>query len=416
MRPLDCDATRYIRIKPLMIVPILRLLPLLLIVSACAAGDPRTGTNASYPERVTEAAVSPQPPADQAPSGSADPETWRLQGTLDDYLRIEAAGGWPELPTGPKLEQGVRNGRVDVLRRRLATSGDLAMGTLDSEIFDDNLAAAVQMFQARHGLLVDGIVGPETLAALNVPVAERIASIRLNLDRIAGEARDWGQRYIAVNVAAASYRLVEEGQPVLEGPAIVGKPSWPTPRLESVVTRVEFNPYWNVPPRIATLELWPKIRRDSTYLRRNNMRIINGNIRQNPGPGNPLGVVKFIFDNPYDVYLHDTNNRSLFERPKRFFSHGCVRISGAVELAKHLLRADPNWPEQRIDATIAAGRNIRVDLERSIPLHIVYDTVWVDDAGIVQFRDDIYGLDRKRLAMTTAGSSAESSSCGWSEH
>jgi L,D-transpeptidase YcbB len=298
----------------------------------------------------------------------------------------------------------------------LATSGDLAMGTLDSEIFDDNLAAAVQMFQARHGLLVDGIVGPETLAALNVPVAERIASIRLNLDRIAGEARDWGQRYIAVNVAAASYRLVEEGQPVLEGPAIVGKPSWPTPRLESVVTRVEFNPYWNVPPRIATLELWPKIRRDSTYLRRNNMRIINGNIRQNPGPGNPLGVVKFIFDNPYDVYLHDTNNRSLFERPKRFFSHGCVRISGAVELAKHLLRADPNWPKQRIDATIAAGRNIRVDLERSIPLHIVYDTVWVDDAGIVQFRDDIYGLDRKRLAMTTAGSSAESSSCGWSEH
>ena len=399
-----------------MIFPILRILPLLFILSACAAGDPRTGTNASYPERVTEAAVSPQPPVDHAPSSSADRETWRLQGTLDDYLRIEAAGGWPELPTGPKLEQGVRSGRVEVLRQRLAASGDLATETLDSDIFDDTLAAAVRTFQARHGLLVDGIVGPETLVALNVPVAERIASIRLNLDRMAGEARDWGQRYIAVNVAAASYRLVEDGHPLLEGPAIVGKPSWPTPRLESVITRLEFNPYWNVPPRIARLELWPKIRRDSTYLKRNNMRIINGSIRQNPGPGNPLGVVKFIFDNPYDVYLHDTNNRSLFERPKRFLSHGCVRMSDAVALAKHLLRTDPDWPEQRIDATIAAGRNIRVDLERPIPLHIVYDTAWVDDRGIVQFRDDVYGLDRKPLAMTTAGTSAGLSSCGWSKH
>ena len=175
---------------------------------------------------------------------------------------------------------------------------------------------------------------------------------------------------------------------------------------------MEFNPYWNVPPRIARLELWPKIRRDAGYLKRNNMRVIGGQIRQEPGPSNPPGVVKFIFDNPYEVYLHDTINRSLFERSNRFLSHGCVRVSNAIELAKQLLKMDPNWPEQRIDGAVESGRNIRIDLLRSIPVHIVYDTMWIDDAGIVQFRDDVYGLDRKALAGRQTGSDARPSSCG----
>jgi murein L,D-transpeptidase YcbB/YkuD len=203
---------------------------------------------------------------------------------------------------------------------------------------------------------------------------------------------------------------------VLEGPAIVGRPSWPTPRFASIVTRVEFNPYWNVPPRIARLELWPKIRRDPGYLKRNNMQVIGGQIRQEPGPDNPLGVVKFIFDNPYEVYLHDTNDRRLFERSNRFLSHGCVRVSNAMELARQLLKMDPNWPEQRIDETVESGRNIRVDLMRPIPIHVVYDTVWIDDAGIAQFRDDVYGLDRRSREIRAMGSSAVSFSCGGADH
>jgi murein L,D-transpeptidase YcbB/YkuD len=146
------------------------------------------------------------------------------------------------------------------------------------------------------------------------------------------------------------------------------------------------------------------------------MRVIGGQIRQEPGPGNPLGVVKFIFDNPYEVYLHDTNNRSLFDRSHRFLSHGCVRVSNAMELAKQLLKMDPNWPEQRIDEAVESGRNIRIDLMRPISIHVVYDTVWIDDAGIAQFRDDVYGLDRRYLEVRTTGSSAGSSSCGGADH
>lgn len=389
----------------------LHLLPLLLILSACA-GAPKVGA-ISYPGRITEAAVSPQSPVDDMrPSGAADPALSRLQAALSDYRRIEATGGWPNLPAGPKLELGVHGERTQILRRRLAASGDLSAEAIDSETFDQNLAAAVRKFQARHGLTTDGIVGSKTLAALNIPVAERIASILVNLDRAANQPRNWGQRYIAVNVAGASYRVVEDGRVVQEGPAIVGKPSWPTPRFASVVTQLEFNPYWNVPPRIARLEIWPKIRRDAGYLKRNNMRVIDGQIRQEPGPGNPLGVVKFIFDNPYQVYLHDTNDRSLFERPDRFLSHGCVRVSNAIGLARQLLKMDPNWPEQRIDEAVESGRNIRIDLLRPIPIHIVYDTVWIDDAGIAQFRDDVYGLDGKALAVRTTGSGPGSSSCG----
>jgi L,D-transpeptidase YcbB len=391
------------------------ILPLLLILSACA-GDPKVGT-IGYPERITDAAVSRQSPIDDArPSGSADSTLSRLRAALSDYRRIEATGGWPILPAGPKLELGAQGERVQILRQRLAASGDLAADAFNSETFDQSLAIAVRRFQARHGLTTDGVVGPKTLAALNVPVSERIVSIRLNQDRVASEGRDWGQRYIVVNVAAASYRVVEDGRAVLEGPAIVGKPSWPTPRFASIVRRLEFNPYWNVPPRIARLEVWPKIRRDAGYLKRNNMRVIDGQIRQEPGPGNPLGVVKFIFDNPYEVYLHDTNDRSLFERSNRFLSHGCVRVSHAIELAKQLLKMDPNWPEQRIDEAVESGRNIRIDLLRPIPIHIVYDTMWIDDAGIVQFRDDVYGLDRRSLEVRTTGSTAVSSSCGGADH
>jgi len=179
---------------------------------------------------------------------------------------------------------------------------------------------------------------------------------------------------------------------------------------------MEFNPYWNVPASIAQREIWPKVRRDPGYLARNHMRVIEGRIRQDPGPDNPLGLVKFIFASPYDVYLHDTNNRALFDRPDRFLSHGCVRVSNALDLARQLLEADPDWTEQRIDEAVAGGRAVRVTLSHPIALHIVYDTAWVDEAGIVQFRGDVYGLDRKLLAVRTTGVDAQSGSCGEARH
>jgi murein L,D-transpeptidase YcbB/YkuD len=322
-----------------------------------------------------------------------DPAFWRLRGAMQAYRGIEANGGWPRVPPGPKLELGVRGPRVALLRQRLLVTGDLRdMGT-QADSFDEAVDAAVRRFQARHGLQVDGVVGVNTLAALNLSVAERLATMDINLRRLQRQHREWGERYVVVNAAAASYRLVDRGQPIFERAAIVGRRGWPTPQLDSVIDRLEFNPYWVVPPRIARLEVLPKIRRDPGYMLRNDMHWVNGQIRQNPGPKNPLGKVKFLFLNPYDIYLHDTSSPQLFERWDRFLSHGCMRVAVALDLARYLLKDDPQWPPQRIQEVLDSGETVRVRLAATIPLHVVYDTAWVDDAGVMNLRSDVYGRD-----------------------
>lgn len=338
-----------------------------------------------------------------------DPAFWRLRGAIPTYRAIAAAGGWPTLPSGPRLESSVADGRVRILRRRLAMTGDLAAGEQVGALFDTALDAAVRRFQARHGLLVDGIVGPRTLAALNVPAGQRLATMILNLERLYRQTREWGRRYVAVNIPAAQYRLVEGGRELFERPAIVGRRDWPTPEIQSTIDRLEFHPYWVVPPRIARLEVLPKIHSDPGYMQRHDMHYVDGQIRQDPGPANPLGLVKFIFPNPYDVYLHDTNRRELFERADRFLSHGCIRVSGALDLAARLLADDPQWTPQRLDSVVQAGRNLRVALARPIPIHVVYDTAWVDEEGVLQFREDVYRRDPP--APSTVLSSAPVGSC-----
>ncbi len=327
----------------------------------------------------------------------------RLRAALARYRAIEAAGGWPTVPDGPNLEAGAEGARVALLRRRLQATGDLDETAAATAPFDAALDSSVRRFQARHGLAVDGIVGRRTLAALNRPVGARIATLELNLRRLEREARDWGERYLVVNVAAARYRLVEPGRPTVERPAIVGRPDWETPSLEGLIDRLEFNPTWTVPPRILRLELLPKIERDPDYLARHDMEWVDGLLRQAPGPNNPLGRVKFLFDNPYSVYLHDTSSPRLFERAERFLSHGCVRVADALDLARRLLRGDPDWPAERIEAVVASGRTERVRLSRPLPLHIVYDTAWVEENGIVNFRDDVYGRDRQAGELAQAG-------------
>jgi murein L,D-transpeptidase YcbB/YkuD len=322
-----------------------------------------------------------------------DPAFWRLRAAAAGYRELAAAGGWPAVPEGPKLELGDRDIRVEALRRRLSTSGDLDPSFASSDVFDGALDEAVRRFQRRHGLDDDGVVGKATLAALNLPIETRIETLAINLVRLLDPPRDWGPRYIAVNTAAASYRLVDNGVTLFEQPAVVGRPSWPTPRLDDLMTALEFNPYWTVPPRIARLELWPKIHTDPGYLARNDMRLVDGMIRQDPGPKNPLGVVKFVFPNRYDVYLHDTNNPSLFGRADRHLSHGCIRVPNARDLATYLLQADPSWTGERVTAAIEAGRNLRVILPRPIAVHLVYDTAWIAPDGTVEFRDDVYRRD-----------------------
>jgi murein L,D-transpeptidase YcbB/YkuD len=196
-----------------------------------------------------------------------------------------------------------------------------------------------------------------------------------------------------VNIPAATYRLVEDGQPVFENVTIVGQPDWPTPEVDSQIERIEFNPFWTVPPRIARLELLPKIRQDPEYLARHNMRQVAGMYRQDPGADNALGRVKFLFPNPHAVYLHDTNSPRLFQRQARYLSHGCVRVSNALDLAERLLEDEANWSREEIAEVLRRGKNRQATLSQPMPIHLVYDTAWVDDAGTVNFRDDIYGRD-----------------------
>lgn len=321
-----------------------------------------------------------------------DPGFWRLQNAIALYRGLAAVGGWPAVADGPKLDLGADGPRVDALRRRLAATDDLAAAG-EGGPYDETLQQAVQHFQARHGLQADGVVGAKTLAALNVTVSRRLDTMAANLVRLQRQHRNWGQRYIAVNIAAASYRLVVEGQTVFERPAVVGRPSWPTPVLDGVIDRVEFHPYWRIPMKIADQEVWPRQDADPSYFAKQGIHVVNNMLVQDPGPNNPLGSVKFVFDNPFSVYLHDTTAPSLFAQAYRFSSHGCIRVSDAGDLAHELLASDPQWPTDKVNRQLQDGGNRTVTLLEPIPLHIVYDTAWVADDGTIQFRDDIYHRD-----------------------
>ncbi|HNO61558.1 MAG TPA: L,D-transpeptidase family protein, partial [Plasticicumulans sp.] len=295
--------------------------------------------------------------------------------------------------------------------------------TVLAEVDDAALVEAVHRFQARHGLTEDGVIGAATVAAMNVSVRERIAQVRLNLERWRWLPGDLGQRYIVVNIPGFELQVIERGRPVLEAKVVVGTQVKPTPVFTGRMQQVVFAPYWNVPGTIASEELLPKLRKNPGEFVKTNMKVITGSgavvdptavnwgeyhpgnfpfrLRQEPGAANPLGRVKFIFPNRYDVYLHDTSKPALFERSQRTYSHGCIRISRPAELAEYLLKSDPRWNRAAIDAAMDAGRERAVPVPEPLPVHLLYWTSWVDAQGLLQFRADVYGRDlalRKALS------------------
>jgi L,D-transpeptidase YcbB len=333
----------------------------------------------------------------------------RLRDALARYREITAHGGWPAMPAGPELEKGDRGARVAALRARLAASGDLAAPQAQegqpapvSDLFDDAVASAVARFQQRHGLETTGKVDEETLAELNVPVQERIRQIELNLERWRWLPSSLGERYIYVNVPEFRMELIDGGRKVIDMAVVVGKEQRQTPVFSDRMEFVELNPEWNIPPRIANEEIFPKLASDPGYLARHNMEIVSTGgtprIRQLPGAENPLGQIKFMFPNEYDVYLHDTPADHLFSRAERDFSHGCIRLERPVQLAEYLFKDDPKWSGTRIREAILSGEQRTVKLPQSIPVHILYFTAWVEDDGTVQFRKDVYGHDAKLAA------------------
>ena len=348
----------------------------------------------------------------------------RLQQALALYTGISAAGGWPEVPPGPELAERSRDRRVPALRRRLELTRDLTATpeTEDPFWFDAGITVAVRRFQTRHALPETGRVDERTRATLNVPVQMRIAQLRAALERWRWLPRDLGARYLLVNTAGFMLEAIENGRPVFALRTIIGRTYRATPAFSARLTHLVLNPYWNVPRSIAVKDLLPLQQQDPGFLARKHIRVFetrNGilhemdpqdidwsqlskdhfpyRLRQDPGPNNSLGRIKFVMPNPYDIYLHDTPSRGLFSLPVRTFSSGCVRVERPVQLAAWLLE-DAHWSTGRIQRAIDSGKQQWLRLPESVPVHVVYLTAWVDEQGRVNFRNDVYKRDTALLA------------------
>lgn len=338
----------------------------------------------------------------------------RLKSALARYRAIEAAGGWPPLDTAPTLRLGVNDERVPALARRLAVTGDLNAVDIipENNRYVAALEEGVKTFQERHGLLQDGIVGPVTLATLNVPVARRIEELRANLERTRWVFADVHGSFMVVNIAGFRAYLVQDGEVTWTTRVQVGKPYRKTPVFRSSIEYLVFNPTWTVPPTILAQDILPRVREDPGYLTAENMEIIDSSgaivdpitvdwsdvrrfphrLVQGPGSGNALGQVKFILPNPHWVFLHDTPSRELFERQDRAFSSGCIRVESPLELADILLGEE--WDRERIDRVIQSAETKTVFLEQPLTVMLLYWTTEVNSEGRVFFLPDLYDWDQ----------------------
>jgi murein L,D-transpeptidase YcbB/YkuD len=337
---------------------------------------------------------------------------------------IVSRGGWPRIGEAKRLRLGVRHPVVVELRKRLMMSGDLDANAGVSDIYDSYVEAGVRRFQARHGLSVDGIMRGQTLKALNVPAAVRLAQLRTNLVRLRTMSSRLGNRFVVCNIPAAQIEAIENGVAVSRHTAVVGKPDRPSPDINSKIIEINFNPYWTVPVSIVRRDLIPKMQAEPDYLTANRIRIfdprgneltpsqvnwysdeaVNYMFKQDPGDFNSLGSVRINFPNRDGVYMHDTPSKNLFGEDFRFHSSGCVRVQNVRELVNWLLVETPGWSRQEIDAAIKSGERLDAKVARPVPLYWVYVTAWATPDGVTQFRDDIYqrdGLDS--VASTKRG-------------
>jgi murein L,D-transpeptidase YcbB/YkuD len=371
--------------------------------------------DASTPEARSAAALalSREPTLDE---GTAQ----RIKEAALSYSDIAVRGGWPTIPADAKFAIGVAGANDELLRKRLIVTGDLAVDKTTGP-FDETVAEAVKRFQVRHGLAPTGQMTPRTLAALNVPVQKRIRQLEASLERLQNMNFSFGQRYVVVNIPATFAEAVEDDKVVRRYRVIVGKTEKPSPTLTAEITGVVLNPTWTVPSSIAKTEISAHMRKDPTYLERMHMEVLdahdnpidphsvdwsgahtpNFTVRQQNGSFNALGAVKIDMPNPYSVYMHDTNQRSLFSDDYRFDSHGCSRVDNVRDLAAWLLQEEMSkWNRPAIDAAIATGQHQEVALPKKVPVAWIYLTAWMTKDQTIQFRNDVYNQDEQLLEAT----------------
>ncbi len=353
----------------------------------------------------------------------AHPGYQRLVEALRHYREIHTNGGWPSFESTGVMRPGEEYQRTPALRERLQKAGDFTGDLSDNLLYDNELAEAVRTFQRRHGLDADGVIGPRTMAELNVTAQERLIQVFVNLERWRWLPQHLGDRHIRVNIANFMTEVVENDKVVASHRSIVGRQYRQTPVFSGRMTYLVLSPFWHIPPGIATRDVLPRVRENVDYLRQQNMQVLDGwgsdarvldpatvdwskitasnlryRFRQNPGPNNALGDVKFMFPNRWNVYLHDTPGRELFQRTERDFSSGCIRVDRPLELARYLLQGQDNWNERTIAEAVNRRTERTVVLRNPIMVHLLYWTAWADDDGLVQFRRDIYQRDERLRA------------------
>lgn len=345
-----------------------------------------------------------------------------LRAALPRYRDLAAAGTWPTVAPGKSIHPGEEDGRIPLIRQRLAAEGFLeSASTTDTPVYDDSLVEAVTLFQVRHGLSADGVIGKSTINAMNIPVEKKLRKIVINLERWRGEAHDLGKKYALVDIAGFTLEGVIDNALILEMPVVVGTQHHETPVFSDRIQYIELNPYWNIPTKIARDEMLEELRKNPHYLSSNRIRLFSDwtpeareinpmpidwkqvspkqmgqfKLRQDPGKRNALGAIKFVFPNSYSVYMHDTPAQADFKRSIRAFSHGCIRLGNPLKLADFLLGGiDNGWPPARFNDIITTGKRTIVRLPEPLPVHITYHTVKSDRNGAIFFYTDIYNRDQ----------------------
>lgn len=378
-------------------------------------------------EAVSSVAAAADPAAALADLAPKNPDYLRLRQVLADLRRVERSGGWPVVPAfkgKSKLEPGASDPALPVLRERLAASGDYTGPRAPAKVYDAPLRAAVMRFQTRHGLEPDGVLGPTALTEINTPIDARIAQVTANMERARWLPDTLGDRYVKVNIPEFKLTAVDGGVAVRSMRVIVGAKQRKTPMLSSVITTVILNPTWTMPPKLAKEDYLPKLQKNPGYLAEHgfsvyanwdakakpmNVHKINWKsyspaamshlkLKQDPGPQNALGQIKFDIKNDFDVYLHDTPSRDKFQRSMRALSSGCVRLGEPMALADFVFAGMPDWGAEQRKPVLDSLKTRFVSLTRPTPVHILYQTAWADENGTVHFRPDIYDRDAELLA------------------
>ncbi len=347
------------------------------------------------------------------------PQYAQLRQMLTGYKNLARLGGWPAISKGPTLKPGMTDPRIGEMRANLQGRGYQGISSNEPNFYDEGLADVVEHFQKRHGLDVDGVAGPATVAAMSHSVEYRIQQIVTNMERWRWLPDNLGRRHVFVNQAAFNLHIRNNGKITDERKVIVGKEFHKTPIFSDRIRYAEFNPTWTVPSSIAGRSILPKLKQNPGYLDANGFQLYTSwksgapimspysvnwtsvnpkrfpyRIVQGPGEKNALGQVKFMFPNKHAIYLHDTPQRGLFSKARRAFSSGCIRVFKPLEFAQKLFNESGNLPENKMSSILGSRKTTRVNLKQPVPVHLTYFTVWVNEDGVPSFYEDIYDRDR----------------------